>query len=276
MMLFSGVSGVFPLPFAGRPLDARTPSRSRRVQSRHRLRSLKQSLIDGAIISSNKLFSSFSRPHTSTRTSNVPSQSSVRVLSNLDKSCDRFVSRLKSLPSQSGGDPLSSHGPSRPSFSYLPTNHDAVPLIADLVALPSTGDCVDILDVLPPLLAARYSSPTPDLFLSVSDQKQFPAAAYLVKSDAEYLRLIRRMKKLGLLFFTKTPKAVNGVFGVPKSDGTIRLILDARRCNALFVDCPAFELPTPDLIAKLSADSGKKFFVAKADISAYYHRFRLL
>ena len=59
------------------------------------------------------------------------------------------------------------------------------------------------------------------------------------------------MLKLGMLEMTSAPACVNGFFGMPKGDTDIRLILDARAANCLFVDPPHVQLPIPSDLAQL-------------------------
>ena len=72
-----------------------------------------------------------------------------------------------------------------------------------------------------------------------------------------------------------TPKVVNGLFGVDKTDGMLRLIIDARRANACFVEPPAAQLPTPDITAQLQVPEGHRLFVTRLDLDNFYHRLRL-
>jgi hypothetical protein len=78
-----------------------------------------------------------------------------------------------------------------------------------------------------------------------------------------------------MISFTTTPAVVNGLFGVPKDDGKIRLIIDARAANIIFDDPVAVELPTPDLIARMHCPTGGPVWVAKSDLSDFYFRFRI-
>jgi hypothetical protein len=72
------------------------------------------------------------------------------------------------------------------------------------------------------------------------------------------------------------PRVVNGVFCVPKEEGALRLIIDARPANAVFADPPPVSLPSPDVIARLRVPAGgAPFFAAKADLDNFYHRLRL-
>ena len=62
---------------------------------------------------------------------------------------------------------------------------------------------------------------------------------------------------------------------------SMRLILDARASNGLFIDPPPVTLPTPEmfseLIIPLDDNSGKSetLYVGKVDIDNYYHRLRV-
>jgi hypothetical protein len=83
------------------------------------------------------------------------------------------------------------------------------------------------------------------------------------------------MKDLGMVDFTTKPAVVNGVFGVPKGDDAIRLIIDARPANLVFIDPPKVDLPTPDLVARLAVPPGETLYVAKVDLDNFYHRLLL-
>ena len=69
-------------------------------------------------------------------------------------------------------------------------------------------------------------------------------------------------------------KVVNGLFGVPKDQDSLRLIIDARPANAAFIEPPHVDLPTPDLFAQLQS-SDEPLYVAKVDLDNFYHRLRI-
>ena len=149
----------------------------------------------------------------------------------------------------------------------------AMEVDADKVSLPAAAAVCDVLRFLPADMAARYASP--DALLKPSHEVSAERSAFLVR-DGHYARLLRRMDACGMLAWTdQRPLAVNGLFAVAKPDGTQRLILDARRANALFVEPDHVALPTPDLVAGLEVPHGSKLFVAKADLSDFYHCLRL-
>ncbi len=79
-----------------------------------------------------------------------------------------------------------------------------------------------------------------------------------------------------MIAFTTKPKAVNGLFGVDKDNGAaIRLIVDARPVNSMFIPSPHVVLPTPDLIAGFHVPDGADLHAAKIDLDNFYHRIRL-
>ena len=148
-----------------------------------------------------------------------------------------------------------------------------VPLVASAVSLPSAAGTASLGDLLPPAIRDRYLDPA--TLLRRPCEMIAPAAAVPVRDQHEYEKLIRRMLEAGMLRFTRNPMVVNGIFVVPKDDGKLRLIIDARRCNVIFSEPPSVDLPTPDLLAKLTAPVGTPFYVAGDDADNFYHRLRL-
>lgn len=160
------------------------------------------------------------------------------------------------------------------SFSSAPTA--VVPLVAARISLPQQLRVVPMLDVLPSAVAARYANPNPALLRSsmavlTMDFVRPLRRARVAGSRAEYVRLIARMVSQGMLVFTSTPKAVNGVFAVAKDAESDRLIIDAQPANRLFVDSPHVALPGPSHLVQLCVPRGHDLFVAKTDLSNFYH-----
>lgn len=148
---------------------------------------------------------------------------------------------------------------------------DACFVQAEKVSMPSRAAAVPLLSILPANVAMMLSRPNPDVLRTELPEK-LPNAVFMC-APQEYLKLVRRMLDCGMVRLTSKPKVVNGLFCLPKPDGTLRLIVDARPANALFVDAPPIELPTPDLLCKLEPTS--PFYVAKSDISDFYHSIAL-
>ncbi len=159
----------------------------------------------------------------------------------------------------------------------LPSAYDTttgvLPIVASRVALPDNLQHVSILGLLPTAVSAMYSSPS-SLLLPPEVAAERVAAARLrrprvLAQRSEYIKLVHRMLRLGMLQLTSTPQCVNSLFGVPKGDD-IRLILDARLANCQFVDAPRVRLPSPSHLAQLQAKG--PFAVAKCDLSNFYHQ----
>jgi hypothetical protein len=90
-------------------------------------------------------------------------------------------------------------------------------------------------------------------------------------SRAEYLRLIDRMRAVGMSSFTGAPKAINGVFAVAKDADADRVIIDARPANRKFVDSPHVSLPGPSHLVQMCIPTGATMFSGKTDLADYYH-----
>ena len=277
-------TGLFPLPAVEMPRPS--SSRSRRLQQRARRAAAETELANSAVHALNTLHSSMSTSkHMQTRnpsSSNSSSSSNtqyskpqLRAVAHVLACAQRYVSRLgpSCAETSSDGFPFVRDFDDLFSAPYAFTT-EAVPLTADRIALPpEPGSCL-LLDVLPPELAAAYSVPNPDLFRPEHERENAPSAC-LVASDSDYLKIILRMQALGMVSFTVEPKAINGMFGTPKSDGLLRLVVDARPSNAIWAPSPKVELPAPDLLSKLEVPEGETLFVCKSDLDNYYHRLRV-
>lgn len=176
-----------------------------------------------------------------------------------------------------GGSNLLSSLPSISAFSSAATA--VVPLVASRISLPSQLRIVPMLDVLPPSVASQYTAEASPALLRSStavltmDFLKPLRRPRVAGSRAEYIRLVGRMVKLGMLSFTATPKAVNGVFAVGKDADSDRLIIDAQPANRLFVDSPHVDLPGPSHLVQMSIPAGAVMFVGKSDMADYYHHF---
>ena len=162
-------------------------------------------------------------------------------------------------------------------FAYA-ANHNssdagAIQIDADLVSLPARAGTCDVLKFLPADMANSLRDPSSllkDRPLTVAHT----APACVMVREGHYAKLLTRMATSGMIKWSaQRPVMVNGLFAVPKPDGTQRLIIDARRANEAFVDPPHVSLPTPDLLSLLEADN--RFVVAKADVSDYFHALRM-
>lgn len=262
-----GTTGMFPLPAISLPLQSH--SHSRRVVRRSQQAFNNTLLANNIIHALNTLHTSFSnslvRP-LSSQARNLSSHS--RMLAHIYSCATRYLRCQGDLPS-----PMSVDHVFDSSFSYSSLQPSALPLVAARVSLPASVGSAQLLDLLPSDLQSLYSSP--NLLLRPTHEVKKVRKAVLLASPSEYVQLIQRLYDLGMIEFTQNPKVINGVFGVPKDGDSIRLIIDARPANAVFIDPPAVRLPTPDLLSQLVVPADQPFYVAKVDLDNYYHRLTL-
>jgi len=162
---------------------------------------------------------------------------------------------------------------SRADPSYF-TQSNTIPLLAAKVALPDPAGVVDLLEMLPPHIADEYRLPLPELFATCPTKVELNRPLTMC-SRSEYISLIHRMRAANMLTFTQTPKVVNGLFGVKKDADWTRLIINCQPANAEFYEPPHVSLPTPDCLSRLVCDAVARLFVAKVDLSNYYHQLRV-
>ena len=175
--------------------------------------------------------------------------------------------------------------PSSSTFSSASTS--VVPLLANRVALPDSLNIVPLVNVLPPDVASTYESHAtgslkllrPEMERFLLDLSQPLKPARVAGSRHEYVKLIQRMHSLGMIRFTDSPKAVNGVFAVAKDDGQDRLIIDAQPANRCFINSPHVSLPNPSHLVQLrvprcdrrSRRRRRRVKVGKSDLANFYH-----
>ena len=156
--------------------------------------------------------------------------------------------------------------------TYLPSAPPRM-IEAAKVSLPPQAATAALLDVLPPHLRAVYSQPS--LLLQPPVVKVVNKKCKMV-SDTEYALLLQRMLQKNMIAFTQKPLAVNGLFAVDKDAGaSLRLIIDARNANSMFIPSPAVSLPTPDIIAHMDVPAATTLYAAKVDLDNFYHRLAL-
>ena len=265
-------AGFSPLPVVGVPRPC--SSRSRRLQQRARRDAAAIKLANNAAQALNILHTP--SINMQTRNSSYIPADTLRASAHVHTCARRYVSRL--APSYGGalsdGSNIYTQDTSDLHTAAYAFTTDSLPLSAEKVSLPAAPGSVDLADILPPAIAARYIHPNPDLFVPDEDRARAPFAK-LVRSPDDYDQIVRRLHDLDMVTFTTTPKIVNGLFGTPKSDGSQRMVFDGRPANAAFVAPPKFALPNPDLLSRLMAEPGDTIYVAKADLDNYYHRIRL-
>lgn len=88
----------------------------------------------------------------------------------------------------------------------------------------------------------------------------------------QYPPLLRKMDAGGMLAFQEyAPKVINGIFGLPKGDGRIRIIIDMRRGNLYFNPPPKMDMLNPAWIVEIVIEGGE-LAVGKTDIAQYFNK----
>lgn len=163
------------------------------------------------------------------------------------------------------------------NFGFLPygENAKAIPIDPQKLSLPHKCGSVNLVSCLPRTL--RRSMHPSRMMRTQPLHNQRAGCAFMVQ-PGQYPALIRRLIDCDMVRLQRNePLAINGLFGIPKADGSQRLIVDCRRANAIFADPAPVKLPTPDTLTRLVVrrDLGNYLFVAKADLSDFYHCLRL-
>lgn len=264
--------GVFPLPTISLPHPPTSRKPSRRLQQRYRRALAVTQLANKIIISINTLSTSFSHCPSSFVSTSV-SRTRIRLLSHIYHSARLFVCRQDPSLGLSDGVHVIPPDQWNLVFDYSNPAPSPLPIVADRVSLPSVAGTARLLELLPPHLSSQYANPKL-MLRPVAKRCRVRPSAHCA-SRSEYVSLIRRLLSLRMVCLRRRVVVVNGVFAVAKDDDKLRLIIDARPANALFVDPPAVQLPTPDLFAHIIPDPHRPFFVAKVDIDNFYHRLLL-
>ena len=306
---------IFPLPFVGPPRKSDSGSNNARARWHRRelqtdvinsaitaLNGLARGDVDYVNDSSKSVGASscvdFSNETVENRQASQILQRQARVVGEISRAAYRWVNRRlsgdqRAETSSKHGDIVSSsssvgqidspsvaHGVHADqslglaSFDYTQAN-PAVDVIADKISLPSDIGSVDLLDILPPDVAARYSRPNYGVLQlpPIGGFKQQPRA--FLCTNAEYVKLVRRMLAVDMIELSTSAVCVNGLFAVAKPDGSLRLIIDERNGNQRWHAAPKVTLTTPDMIASLSAEPNVEIESAGSDIADFYHRCRI-
>jgi len=291
-----GVRAIFPLP----ALQVPSPpaSRSARSWQRHYRRTAATTMANATIaalnrMSSSSLLGAFHNSHNShiditTRTSHIynKNRSQISNYPPLNSTQDRLINNIMynatcytldcSRLHESDAD-LVDLVPEQPTLFGSPyvCKHPPLPIIASRVSLPEQCASANLTDLLAADVAAVYACPAQLLRpLQEVNLASLPAPR-VFGSHGEYVQLVQRMLTVGMLALRTQARVVNGAFCTAKDDGTLRLIIDARAANSLFIDPPHVELPSPDRLVKLEADSGVPIFAAKRDLRNFYHTMRM-
>lgn len=270
-------------PFGSVTVPAESTSSSRRVSKRNREARQRMEMVARAVAALNEAFA----PR-STRSADaaeafhaIDSLRSTNIVAAIKGPVGRFLRRRGASASGSAAKPGVQSGQFRTRDSAVPLssvrpayavdNPVALEIIADRVSLPKTAAGADLLSLLPEDIREQYAQPGSIELPAEERSSESPPQATVRATHTEYVKLLRRMLAVGMLDFTRDPKAINGLFAVDKGEGKQRLILDARPANAMLRPSPAVELPTPDVIAALEAPPRSTLYVAKLDVQDCYH-----
>jgi hypothetical protein len=146
--------------------------------------------------------------------------------------------------------------------------------VADKIDLPDSVSTVFLSDLLPPSASAFYSCPS-NVLRPVGPSLAPLHSAKVFGPRSEYIQLIRKMYRFGMVEFRSDPLVVNGVFAVKKDGDRLRLIIDAQPANDLCCDPSPVLLPNPGHLSRLCKRRPDTLFFGKLDLSNFYHQLRL-
>ena len=225
-------------------------------------------------------------------TSDVPASESsrpragardARLRDSMQARCAQFASHLQgvdiaALLPVAGPPPSSSTADfDISSFSPYVGVTAAIPLVAAETDLPAEGvGSVEMLPALPEADAASWAAPSSVLLRSEEELSNVTLPkAHVYATPEQYRLLLRRLLRLNMVALrTRKPLVLNGLFGVRKPDGLIRLIVDARAANLLFREPLDPALPSPADVATLALEIGQQLLIAKTDLAACFHSIR--
>lgn len=153
------------------------------------------------------------------------------------------------------------------------------PLDPQRVSLPQSAGNVELLKALPPELAAVYSQPSAILLPQPAESPR----PFVFVARGQYPALLKLLLQRKMICFIRSPKAINGLFGVAKPDGKQRLVVDGRPMSACFRRPQSFDIATADRIATLflpldspiDDDTSASFVHARRDQDNFFWQFRV-
>ena len=142
------------------------------------------------------------------------------------------------------------------------------------VSLPPPGAAATV-SLLPFVAPGSYAEAN-----VVLPREERPAATHRAQKGCrpgDYRALLGMLKERNMIRYLEADqvRAVNGLFGVNKSDESVRLIIDARTANGMMRAAPNPDLPSPASLCELELPPGEKLWVGKSDLADYYHRLQL-
>jgi hypothetical protein len=157
-------------------------------------------------------------------------------------------------------------------YSSQGVKTDAKFLKATNIDLPDVAATADLLSLLPEKLRVKYSRE--ENVISEIKPSRIPKVSSMVKSDEDYVAIVRKLLRVGMVRFLRKAMCVNGLFGVEKGDtDALRFIANLVPGNTFFDEPGELSLPGPDLLSQMHGKGGS-LFAYKYDIRAYYHCLR--
>ena len=200
-----------------------TKSSSRRCQQRAARINHSTSLANKCISSLNDL--TCNTTHQQRTTYRHSTSSSTHQQRHVDISARRFC-RLSNGNGMSGDNVDDRHSIGSYLNKVLPGRGEyatesqvpAISIVAANVSLPTVAATADMMSLLPSHIQQRYGDIN-NLLLPIEERRSAPRA--FMVSPHEYIALVKRMRALGMLTFTRTPAVVNGLFGVRKGKSVV-------------------------------------------------------
>ena len=97
----------------------------------------------------------------------------------------------------------------------------------------------------------------------------------LSRDPQKYRRFIGDLHERALVHWTLNPKERVTIFFVRKKDGSLRMVIDARRPNRVFADPPGVSLTTAEALGRLENESGEELWMAELDVDNCFHRLKI-
>ena len=266
-----GARSVFPLPLTS--IAKRASSRSRRCQQRAGWRHRVDLLMHKVVTSLNEVWARAAGSGSGRR----PRRRSAVVTGVLDYIKNRVQQFSRAAQHAWGGEQslnddidLETRGDSQPVLGVQYEDAVHVKLTASNVSLPKVdGGQVPLETMLPARWAEQFITGAGIILHGPAP----PTPTYHGVEECEYAGVVAACVEAGVAEYVDTePAVINGLFGVAKSDGTARVILEARLANAHFLTAPSPDLPRVEALAKLAVPPGERLHGGLLDLDQFYHR----
>ena len=152
--------------------------------------------------------------------------------------------------------------PYRPGAVSLPGSSKDAPFCEDLLDTPQRemlkGLCSDYL--------------RPDSETSVLEEVRPYMDKVLEHDRLAYRSFLKELEHRGLVEWRRRCRSKVAVFFVKKKDGQLRMVLDCRGTNQLFLPPPAVGLTTSESMCRIEMDSSDYVFISKVDVQNCFYQ----